>query len=155
MKTLALALGLLMQPLAITIYTQHKATLEVGFTSLGDYVNSDKRKAGERFVVHSVTIPGDISYNKYGKTYFFQPVENGGNANDFFVSRSLAIQARAHLKTGEVSWRVTCTLIEFYTDVAIDLYRSPFATKIEAVDERGKIVWTAAGPEPTRLRYPQ
>src|SRR5258705_1679019 len=135
MKTLALAVLLLMQPLAITIYTQHGAAArEVQFADLSDYVNSAKRRAGERFIVNNVTVPEDISYNKYGKTYFFQPVENGGNANDFVISRSLAIQARAHLKTGEAKWRVTCTLIEVYTHVADDSCRSPFTTKIVAID---------------------
>jgi hypothetical protein len=103
MKTLALVLILVMPPLAITIYPQRAAAHEVNFADLSNYVNGDKRRSGERFVVTSVTVPVDISYNKYGKTYFFQPIENGGNANDFFLSRALAIQARAHLKTGETT----------------------------------------------------
>ena len=126
---------------------------KVQFAKLTDYVDSSKRRRGDRLIIDDVPPVEKISYEKVEKMYFFQPVENGGNANDFYTSAALAKGMRPHLQSNTTSMRVTCMLIDF--GEGIDVLRSPFATKIEGLDENGIVIWTATGPPPSKLKFSQ
>lgn len=46
--------------------------------------------------------------------------------------------------------RIPAVLIESVGK--FDVYRAPFVTKIEGLDETGEAIWTATGAEPARIK---
>ena len=125
-----------------------------GSPKLRDYVSDwDKRSDGEILIVTDVPPIGKLTYEKSYNMYFFQPEDEGGVSNTFYTSPALAKILRQYLKTGAMTARIYCTLIQFAGDS--DVYRSPFATKVEGFDENGKLSWTATGPPPVKLKIRQ
>ncbi len=124
------------------------------FAKLSDYVNDwDKRRDGEQLIVTDVPPIGKLTYEKSYNMYFFQPEEDGGVSNTFYTSPALAKILRQYLKKGAMTAHIYCTLIQFVG--SSDVYRSPFATKVEGFDENGKLSWTATGPPPAKLKMRQ
>lgn len=127
---------------------------KIEFAKLSDYVNDwDKRRDGERFVVTDVPSFSSMKFERRYNMYSLVGDENGDVSNTFYTSPTLAKSLRQYLKNGAASERIYCTLIQFAGDS--DVYRSPFATKVEGLDENGKLSWTAIGPPPAKLRMRQ
>lgn len=146
--------------LTVGLYAQRRpavnqtATRKVQFAKLSDYVNDyNHRRNGERLIVGDVPSVTKITYDKAYTMYSFQPDEAGDVGNTFYASPALAKSLRSHLKADTKSLRVTCVLVEFAGE--FDVYRSPFATKIEGLGENGEVIWTATGTEPAKLKIRQ
>ncbi|MGH7784068.1 MAG: hypothetical protein ACREO5_09555, partial [Candidatus Binatia bacterium] len=77
----------------------------------------------------------------------------GDVGNTFYTSPALAKRLRQFLQKGAYTERIYCTLVQFVG--SYDVYRSPFATKVEGMDENGTLVWTAIGPPPAKLKMRQ
>jgi hypothetical protein len=71
--------------------------------------------------------------------------------DSFITSSALAKELRIALKSGAASLRVTCALIEFVG--SSDVYRTPYATKIEGLDEKDQVLWTVRGKPPAKLKF--
>jgi hypothetical protein len=138
---------LIVQSSAVVCQTN---TRKIEFAKLSDYVDdSSRRRNGEVLIVTDVPPLGKVSYNKSNSLYFFRPDDNGDVGNTFYTSPTLAKVLRQLLRKGAMTARITCTLVQFRD--TFDIYRSPFATKVEGFDENGKLYWTATGPGPTKL----
>jgi hypothetical protein len=86
--------------------------------------------------------------------YMLEGEQSSTDVGDtFYTSPALAKLLLTHLGTLTESFRITCTLIQFVSSQ--DVYRSPFATKIEGIDDNGAVVWTVSGPPPLKLKRPE
>jgi hypothetical protein len=156
MKRLFVITFVFMQLLTNTLYAQSRSTVprEVPFNKLSDFVNDfNKRRDGERLTVRDVPGVNQITYEKAYAMYTFKPDENGDVGNTFFTSPALAKGLRAHLTTDTASLLVSCTLIQFVGE--FDVFRSPFATKVEGLNENGEVIWTVTGTPPVKLKFRQ
>ncbi|MGH9947865.1 MAG: hypothetical protein ACRD6X_11770 [Pyrinomonadaceae bacterium] len=115
---------------------------------MGEY---NKRRNGERLIVRAVPAVDKIRYEKSNSMYSFAPNDTMDVTTTFYTSAALAKALRLHLKTKTDSMWVTCTLIQF--DSGSDYYRSPFATRVEGLDEEGNTIWTVTGPPPAKLKF--
>ena len=125
---------------------------QVQYDQLNEYVNDLKRRRpGERFVVTNVPLIKEITRANQPGLFYITINEEGGVSANFVASSAMARSLRPHLK-GEASYyRVTCTLVEFHG--GFDVYRSPFATRVEGFNYGGKLIWTVTGAPPARLKF--
>jgi hypothetical protein len=128
---------------------------KIEFAKLSDYVDDfSSRRDGERLVVTGVPSFDNMKFRKRYNMYLLEgELAATGVGDTFYTSPALAKLLLTHLGTLTESFRITCTLIQFVSSQ--DVYRSPFATKIEGIDDNGKVVWAISGPPPTRLRRPE
>ena len=140
------------------------APREVAYAGLADFVNDlEGNKAGRKYVVTSVPIEKIERVLREGRAGavpghrgLFQlgaEGEEGGVASGFVTSAALVKSLLANAEHEPASLRVTATLVEFTG--AFDFYRTSFVTKIEGLNDDGSVMWTAAGPPPTLVRYRQ
>lgn len=133
-------------------FGQRAAPTRLQFDKLDDFVSDwDKRRDGERLTVSGVPMPTKIVFKKSYKMYFFEPDDNTHLGNQFYTSSSLTRVFRPYLDSATASLRVTCTLIQWNDD--FEVYRTPFATKVEGLDENGALMWTANGTPPVKLKF--
>jgi hypothetical protein len=127
---------------------------KVTFDRLSDFVNDfDHRHPGDRFIVSGVPMPKKITFERAYKMYLFQPDPDGGVATSFYTSLAAKNVLQPYLESATASLHITCMLIEFAGE--FDIYRTPFATKIEGIGADGKVVWTADGTPPVKLKFRQ
>lgn len=160
MKKLSIAALMLMQLFTTASYAQRRTAKnqaiprEVPFEKLSDFVNDyNSRRNGERITVRDVPAVTEVAFEKAYKMYSFKPGEDSDVGSTFFTSAALAKSLRPHLNSDAASMWVTCTLIEFVG--SFDVYRSPFATKIEGLDENGQTIWMVTGTPPVKLKIRQ
>jgi hypothetical protein len=137
-------------------YAQSRSAIprEVAFDKLSDFVNDyNKRRDGERLTVRAVPMVNKITREKAYAMYSFKPDEDGDVGNMFFTSAVLATGLRSHFNSDTASMRVSCVLIQFVGE--FDVYRSPFATKVEGLNEKGEVIWTVTGTPPVKLKVRQ
>ena len=128
------------------------AVKKVAYDQLSDVVNDfDKYRDGTRLIVTGVPMSAELKFDKAQKMYLFEPNEDAHVANSFWMSPALAKLFRPKLGSTTASLRITSTVIRFVG--SFDVFRSPFATRIEGLDENGKVIWTAAGPAPVKLKF--
>jgi hypothetical protein len=147
---------MLMPLMTVALYAQSRSTIprQVPFDKLSDFVNDyNKRRDGERLIIRDVPMVKQITHDKTNGMYYFKPDENGDVGNTFFTSALLAKSLRSHLNSNTASLWVNCTLIQFVGE--FDVFRSPFATKIEGLNENGEVIWTVTGPPPVKLKFRQ
>jgi hypothetical protein len=145
-----------MQLLTNTLYAQNRSTIrrEVPFNKLSDFVNDfNKQRDGERLTIRDVPMINRITYEKAYAMYTFKPDENGDVGNTFFTSAALAKGLRVRLTSDTASLLVSCTLIQFVGE--FDVFRSPFATKVEGLNETGEVIWTVIGTPPVKRKFRQ
>lgn len=151
---LALAVGVLIVVAQNAAVAAQGAFKKVPYDQLSDYVNDwDNRRDGERLIVTDVPMPTKIEFVRSSRMYMFDPSGQGDIATSFYTSRSVTNVLRPYLDSATSSLRITCTLIQFAGE--FDVFRSPFATKIEGLDENDKVMWTAAGTPPAKLKFKQ
>jgi hypothetical protein len=156
MKSRILTAIVLMQLLTIALYAQSRTTVprQVPFDNLSDFVNDyNKRRDGERLTIRDVPMVNKITYEKAYAMYIFKPDEDGDVGNTFYTSATLAKSLRTHFNSNTASMWVSCTLIQFVGE--FDVFRSPFATKIEGLNENGEVIWTVTGSPPVKVKFRQ
>jgi len=128
---------------------------KIEFAKLSEYVNDfGDRRDGERLVVAGVPSFDNMEFQKRYNMYTLKGEQSSTDVGEtFYTSPAMAKLLLIHLGTLTESFRITCTLIQFVSSQ--DVYRSPFATKIEGINDNGKVVWTISGPPPTRLKRPE
>jgi len=153
MKKLLVMTFVVLQFSTVAVFPQRSIT-RVGFGKLSDYVNDyPKRRNGQQLLVSDVPVVEKVTYEKPYKMYVFKPDPNGDVGNMFFTSAAIAKSLRQNVNSRAVLMTVTCVLVEFAGEQ--DVYRSPFATKIEGINMDGEIVWTVTGPPPSKLKMQQ
>lgn len=128
---------------------------KIEFTKLSDYVDDfNRRRDGERLIVSNVPSFDNMKFQKRYNMYMLEGEQPATSVGDtFYTSPALAKLLLTHLGTLTETFRITCTLIQFVSGQ--DVYRSPFATKIEGIDENGAVTWTISGPPPLKLKRPE
>lgn len=130
----------------------------VAYGKLSDYVNDfNRRRDGECVVVRDVPLFSGIrnAEDEYGNHRGLYYLENEGETDvgsSFATSPTLARDLRPFLKKEAASLRVTTVLIRFSDE--FEVFRSPYATKVEGLDENGQVLWTVTGKLPTKLKFP-
>jgi hypothetical protein len=130
---------------------------KVAYEKLSGFVNDyDKRRIGECLLVRNVPLFSEIenAEDEYGNRKGLYRLINDAQTDvgdSFITSPSLAKELRIASKTGAASLRVTCVLVEFIG--SSDIYRTPYATKIEGLDENGLVLWTVNGKPPAKLKF--
>jgi hypothetical protein len=159
MKECLVVTVMLFQLFNVALYAQRRAAgsqaapRQMQYEKLADYVDDyNARHNGEHLIVSHVPMVKDVSRIS-ASLYDLKVNEEGGVGANFVTSAVLVNSLRPHLKSDTTFLRVSCTLVEFAGE--FDVYRTSFATKIEGLDEHGELSWTAAGPEPARLKYKQ
>jgi hypothetical protein len=105
-------------------------------------------------VVTGVPSFDNMIFQKRSNMYRLEGEQSSTDVGDtFYTSPGLAKLLLKHLGTLNESFRITCTLIQFVSSQ--DVYRSPFATKIEGIDDKGNVAWTVSGPPPVKLKWPE
>jgi hypothetical protein len=160
MKKYLFAAFILLQIFTISISAQKRTKpVLLKYAQLEDYVSGEKARAGQTIIVREVPLlkkifRADAMGNKNLKGLIYLQTGEDNHAGNTFVSSQVLIKAlRPNLKSGTSTLRVTCTLVEFAGDS--DVYSSLFATKVEGLNELGKVVWTASGTPPSRLEFHQ
>jgi hypothetical protein len=126
----------------------------IAFDKLADFVNDfDHRKPGDRFIVTGVPMPRSITFDRPYNMYRFEPDPEGGVATAFYTSLAVKKVFAPSLDSATPSLRVSCTLLEFAGE--FDVYRTAFATKVEGIDEKGNVMWTADGTAPLKVKFRQ
>lgn len=168
MKKILLAAIVLTQIFTVAICAQQRepqkqtAPRKIQYKKLIDNLGieqefSDGTRAGQRFVVTDV--PPAKSIINYGKgskkssvRNLYGIIINKGKETVFLTSPAMVKNLRTYLKSDAASMRVTCVLIDY-----IDDYEYPgtlvYATKIEGLDAKGAVLWTANGTEPPQLEF--
>jgi hypothetical protein len=136
-------------------------TREILFAELYDLVNDfDKYKAGERYVVKDVPASkiakvsraDQFGNTSYKNLFIFEAGDDEGNVANGFMTSKLLVQNLEHNAEREpAALRVTAVLIE--SSGKFDVYRMSFVTKIEGISDDGKVVWTATGGEPAKVKF--
>lgn len=67
----------------------------------------------------------------------------------FLTSAALVRETQANGSNRTATLRVTATLVETDGEVS----RAAFVTKIEELNPKGKIIWTASGDAPARVKF--
>ena len=133
-----------------------KYVARVEFARLADYVNQfEDRRAGAEFVVEDVPMIKKIEDNEDASPAFkglYWLSANGENhvADNFFASEKLVRQLRPYLDSEVGHLRIECVLIE--VSGAGEVYRTPYAARIEAIDAAGNVLWTIDGGRPKRVK---
>lgn len=134
---------------------------EISFGELYDFVNDfDKHKAGERFVITDVPaskIATVSRADRFGNTsyknlfYLEADDEEGNVANGFAASKLLVQNLEHNADRKPAAVRVTAVLIQ--STGKFDVYRMSFVTKIEGLSDGDKVIWTANGEEPVKVKF--
>lgn len=135
-----------------------KYVAHVEYGRLAEYINDDRHPpaAGEEFVVEGVPLIGKIGRadetgGKAFKGLFWLTADDESNVNtSFYAGAALADALRPKLGTRADHLRVECVLVE--VSGAMESYRSPFATAVEAVGADAKILWRVTGARPKGVR---
>jgi hypothetical protein len=130
----------------------------VVYEKLSGYVNDfNKRRNGECLVVNGVPLFSKIrnaedEYGNHKGLYYLENDKQTDVGDSFASSPSLAKDLLPFLKKDAKSLRVTAVLIQFSDE--IETFRSPYATKVEGLDENGQVLWTVTGKPPAKLKFP-
>jgi hypothetical protein len=132
-----------------------KAPVSVGFSGLEEFVNDfDKRRAGDKFTVDRVPLIERVERagreTAFKGLYWLSADGDLNVATSFYAPAELVNELRPRLETDAAHLTVECVLIE--VSGAGEVYRSPYAVRIEAVDAAGQTLWTISGPPPKRFK---
>ncbi|HEY0427245.1 MAG TPA: hypothetical protein VGC76_05525 [Pyrinomonadaceae bacterium] len=134
------------------------APTEISYEEMPDYVNDfNKRLTGECLLISNVPAFSNIvdAADEYGnhKGLFYLEI-NGQTqvGNSFVTSDEMAHILPSRLKSNAISLRVTAVLVEFSDE--FEIFRSPYAAKIEGLDENNNILWEATVKMPRKLKLP-
>lgn len=134
---------------------------EISYSELQDFINDfDNHKPGERFIINDVpvnTIEKPSRADQFGNTsyknlfYLETSSDDGSTTNSFLTSKAMIQSIENEVEFEPASLRVTAILIE--SNGKFDVYRLPFAVKIEGLHDDGKVTWTATGGEPAKVKF--
>ena len=134
---------------------------EISYDKMMDMINDfDAHKVGEEFVI--TDIPPQIldrqdRADEFGNTsyknlFYLQGV-TADDTPSYSVLTSKAMIESLKQTSGSDSATLRMTAIIAESKGKFDVYRIPFVTKIEGLDEGGKAIWTAIGEKPAKIRF--
>ena len=142
-------------PTHVTAVYAQKPPRTIEFSKIRDHLDDYKMRRGDVFVVPNVPLTEQTFYDKTNKIYSLRAGDRSdyGYYYNFYTSPALAKALRQHLDSDQepvVSVTLYCTFVEFVDGDYVN--SSSFVIKAEAFD-RGKLVWTEAGPPPVKLKF--
>jgi hypothetical protein len=130
----------------------------LAYEKFSAYVNDYwKRRNGECVVVSDVPLFSGIKnaedeYGNHKGLYYLENEKQTDVGDTFPTSAALAKDLLPVLKKEARSLRVTAVLIQFSNE--FEVFRSPYAIKVEGLDENGQALWTVTGKPPAKLKFP-
>jgi hypothetical protein len=127
----------------------------VEFKELEEFVNDfGGRRPGAVFVTETVPMIKRIESagsDPAFKGLYWLSVDGELNvATSFYATSELVNAIRPRIDAEADHLRVECVLVE--TSGAGEVYRTPYATRIEAVDAEGNVLWSVADGKPKRIK---
>ena len=91
-------------------------------------------------------------YGNHKGLFVLKNDENTDVSVTFLSSPDLAKALKPLLKQDTPHVRVTSVRVQFSDE--IEIFWSPYAIKVEGVDEAGQVMWMVTGKPPAKLKFP-
>lgn len=129
-----------------------------------DFVNDLKNHTiGERYIITDVSaakldkkIPADKDKNSdYKGFYYLEETDDDGYiGNALLISEKKLENLKQNAGTKPASLRLNAVLVKSEgRDENDDVYRLSLITKIEGLNKKGKVMWTALDEKPAKLQF--
>ena len=129
----------------------------LAFDGLRDFINDQKRHNGDCMVVTDAPRFTEVEtmedeYGNHKGLFVLKNDESTDVSVTFLSSPDLAKALKPLLKRDTPHVRVTSVRVQFSDE--IEIFWSPYAIKVEGVDEAGQVMWTVTGKPPAKLKFP-
>lgn len=148
------------KPKAANRNAENAAVRQISYDRLEAFINDfDNHRPGDRYVIVNVpthkiekTVRADDNGNASYKGLFYLQIDDDDSDVIYaFLTSAAMIKSLKPIEIEPSSIRATAVLIE--STGSSDVYRTSFITKLEGLDDKGAVLWTATGTEPAKVRF--
>jgi hypothetical protein len=140
---------------------QPAATNEVKYSEVMDFINDfETRKAGEEFIITEVPPAildrkdraDEFGNKSYKDLFYLQGVTDDDSVSySVLTSKAMIESLNQNAEYEPVTLQMSAVIVE--SKGKFDVYRIPFITRIEGLNNDGSILWTASGEKPAKTKF--